>query len=202
MKLPSFSVKDAEKIFFTSDTHFHHRNIIEYCHRPFQDEFYMDEAMIENWNRVVPQDGIVFHAGDFAMTANVKWIESVVQKLNGRIYLCLGNHDYQNRFDRQVIRDLFYQTDDMYYFTVEDEDLPTKHMNFHMCHYPLLYWRRGYHMLHGHVHSGPNSTAKEVVPHHFMRYDVGVDNNDFYPISYHQLKDFFTKNTTTDVETE
>lgn len=193
---------NKDKIFFTSDHHFGHSNIIQYCHRPWEDVRAMNLELIQRWNSVVPKDGIVFHAGDFAMTSNIDYITQLLYKLNGNVYIAFGNHDYQNRFDRQVVRDLFYQTDDMYYFTVEDEDLPAKHMNFQVCHYPLMYWRRGYHMLHGHIHSGPNSTANEVVPYHFMRYDVGVDNNDFYPISYHQLKDLFAKNTTTDVKTE
>jgi len=174
-------------------THFHHKNIIEYCNRPFGDEGIMDIALITNWNKVVPKDGIVFHAGDFAMTARIDYIKSIVSQLNGKIYLTLGNHCYQNRFDRQVVRDIFYQTDDMFYLTVQDNELEGGHVNFQICHYPLLYWGRGSYMLHGHVHSGPTSTANEVVPFHPMRYDIGVDNNEFTPISYHQLKVLFTK---------
>lgn len=184
---------DKDKLFFTSDTHFHHKNIIEFCNRPFGDERIMDFALISNWNKVVPKDGIVFHAGDFAMTSRIDYIENVVSQLNGKIYLTLGNHDWQNRFDREVVRDIFHQTDDMFYLTVRDEELDGGHVNFQICHYPFLYWRRGSYMLHGHVHSGPFSTANEVVPYHSMRYDIGVDNNEFTPISYHQLKVILTK---------
>lgn len=184
---------DKDKLFFTSDTHFHHKNIIEFCNRPFGDERIMDFALISNWNKVVPKDGIVFHAGDFAMTSRIDYIESIVSQLNGKIYLTLGNHDWQNRFDRQVVRDIFHQTDDMFYLTVRDEELDGGHVNFQICHYPFLYWRRGSYMLHGHVHSGPFSTANEVVPYHSMRYDIGVDNCDFTPIPYHQLKVILTK---------
>ena len=181
-------------MFFTSDTHFNHKNIIEFCNRPFQDDFYMNESLINNWNKVVPKDGVVFHAGDFAMTARIDYIKGLVSRLNGRIYLVLGNHDYQNRFDRQVVKDIFHQVDDIFYLTVQDDELESKHVNFQICHYPLLYWRRGYFMLHGHVHSGSTSTANEVMPFHHMRYDIGVDNNNFTPISYHQLKVILTKN--------
>ena len=187
-------IVDKDKVFFTSDTHFHHKNIIKFCNRPFGDERIMDFALISNWNKVVPKDGIVFHAGDFAMTSRIDYIESIVSQLNGKIYLTLGNHDWQNRFDRQVVRDIFHQTDDMFYLTVRDEELDGGHVNFQICHYPFLYWRRGSYMLHGHVHSGPTSTANEIVPYHPMRYDIGVDNNEFTPISYHQLKVLFTKN--------
>lgn len=194
MKLPNFNISEAGKIFFTSDSHFHHNNIIKFCNRPYGDVRTMDLELITNWNRVVPKDGIVFHAGDFAMTGNIDWIKSIVSQLNGKIYLTLGNHDFGNKFDRQVIRDIFYKTDDIFYFTVMDDELEDGHANFMICHYPMLYWRRGYYMLHGHVHSGPYSTANEKVPFHPMRYDIGVDNNNFTPISYHQLKVILTKN--------
>lgn len=194
MRLPTFSAKDAEKMFFTSDTHFNHKNIIEFCNRPFQDEYYMNEALIENWNKVVPKDGIVFHAGDFIMSSNIESLKSIVERLNGRIYLTFGNHDYQNRLDREITKKLFFLTDDMFYITIEDDELESKHANFQICHFPFAFWRRGYYMLHGHIHSGPVSASKDKLVYHPMRYDVGVDNNQFTPKSYHQLKVLFTKN--------
>ena len=52
---------NPEKTFYTSDTHFCHANIIRLCNRPFKDVDYMNEKLIENWNKVVPEDGTVFH---------------------------------------------------------------------------------------------------------------------------------------------
>jgi len=154
----------------------------------------MNEALIDNWNSVVPKDGIVFHAGDFVMTARIDYIRELVERLNGKIYLILGNHDYRNRLDRQIIKDMFHQTSDMYQFTIIDDELESKHMNFIITHYPFLYWRRGYIHLHGHIHSGPNYTASEIAPYHFMRYDIGVDAWNYTPVSYQQLKVMVIKN--------
>lgn len=56
-----------------------------------------------------------------------------------------------------------------------------------------MYWRRGYYYLHGYIHSGYNSESSEQVPFHKMRYDVGVDNNDFTPIAYSELMGIFKK---------
>lgn len=83
------------KIFFTSDTHFCHKNIISYAGRPFFSTEEMDKALIENWNSVVPEDGIVFHLGDFCFGGNTQW-KTIRKKLNGKIYLILGNHDFKN----------------------------------------------------------------------------------------------------------
>ena len=48
------------KIFVTSDTHFNHKNIIEYCKRPFKDTLEMNEYIIEKWNSVVKDEDIVY----------------------------------------------------------------------------------------------------------------------------------------------
>lgn len=58
---------DGSKVYFTSDTHFYHSNIIGFCKRPFKNVEDMNETLIENWNRVVGQDDIVFHLGDFCL---------------------------------------------------------------------------------------------------------------------------------------
>lgn len=184
---------DKNKLFFTSDPHFHHTNIIEYCNRPWGDIKTHDLALIANWNEVVPSDGIVFCGGDFIWTGNIDWVKEVVDQLNGDIYLTLGNHDYQNRLDRPVFKGIFKEVGDLFYLTVEDDELESKHINFQIGHYPYMFWRRGYIHLHGHVHSGPYSTASDKVPPHPMRYDIGVDNNDYKPISYHELKVIITK---------
>jgi calcineurin-like phosphoesterase family protein len=179
---------DHNKIFFTSDTHWRHKNIIKFCNRPFSDVSIMDEAFIQNWNRTIPEDGIVFHAGDFAMTGQIDFIRYLVSRLNGSIYLIMGNHDYQNRFDRPVIKEIFGdRVMDVCELIVYDERLSNKSCNFFISHYPHLFWHRGSYHLHGHVHSGINSTANEKVPYHSMRYDIGVDNNDYNPISYNKL---------------
>ena len=86
---------DGDKVFFTSDTHFNHNNIIQYCQRPFKSSDEMNEAMIDNWNSVVGEDDTVFHLGDFCLGCAEEW-NKTLNRLNGRIYLILGNHDLKN----------------------------------------------------------------------------------------------------------
>jgi calcineurin-like phosphoesterase family protein len=183
-----------DNLFFTSDPHYFHHNIIKYCNRPFIDLEQMHENLITLWNKTVPKDGFVILAGDFAMTGNIGYIKVIREQLNGTIYKIYGNHDYQNNHDRKAIIDIFNgNVMDVAEITIEDEELEGGHINFFISHYPHLYWRRDYVHLHGHVHSGLKSNFNEMVPKHPMRYDIGVDNNNFTPVSYEELKVILTK---------
>lgn len=78
--------------FFISDTHFGHKNILEYEKdaRPFKTVEEMNECIIERWNSVVKPKDIVYHLGDFAFGKhNIR----IAERLNGDKKLILGNHD-------------------------------------------------------------------------------------------------------------
>lgn len=79
--------------YFTSDTHFSHKNILEYEkeHRPFSTIEEMNECLIERWNSVVRPKDNVYHLGDFCMGGKEN-IE-IAGRLNGLKRLILGNHD-------------------------------------------------------------------------------------------------------------
>lgn len=105
----------GQKIWITSDTHFNHVNIINYCARPFKDVEEMNNTVIDRWNGLVGKDDIVWHLGDFAM-GGAKEMGELRAQLNGKIYLIRGNHDvkpdnwYRERgfdkvYDRPVIVD-------------------------------------------------------------------------------------------------
>ena len=80
------------KIYFISDTHFNHKNIIKYCNRPFKSIDEMNEKIIDNWNKLVNKNDIVYHLGDFFLGQKSDLI-NIVSKLNGKIYLIKANHD-------------------------------------------------------------------------------------------------------------
>lgn len=80
------------KIHIISDTHFNHENIIKYCNRPFKGINEMNDVIIDNWNRIVKKDDIVYHLGDFFLGSKFD-LKNIVDRLNGTIYLIRGNHD-------------------------------------------------------------------------------------------------------------
>ena len=89
----------AAKVFFTSDTHFYHGNIIRFCNRPFKDAEMMNETIISNWNNTIGQDDIVFHLGDFCLGGSAEWTK-MLDRLNGKDISDYG----QPRFEKYTPR--------------------------------------------------------------------------------------------------
>ena len=173
---------DSSKVFFTSDVHFDHNNIIRFCDRPYNNLHEMNEELTKNWNETVPEDGIVFILGDFCFGNKHMWRKRI-DRLNGTKYLILGNHDHL----KDIPNECFESIDRMMNIEVIDGD---KTIEMILCHYPLLTWakiRYGTLQLFGHIHSNPNKQSLFYYIRSKNQYDVGVDNNDYRPISYSTL---------------
>ena len=187
-QLIKFSTKD-QNIFFTSDTHFWHTNIIKFCDRPFRSVEEMNDAIIDNWNRVVGENDIVFHLGDFCFCGSDKFKE-IIEKLNGHIYLVVGNHDWKtiNDWSASKFEGVYQQLS----ISIDGQKI-------YLNHYPFLCYAGTYRknkdaiwQLFGHVHSShtnkiglDNDRLSMLFP---TQYDVGVDNNDYTPVSFEQVK--------------
>lgn len=83
---------DSEQVWFSSDQHFGHANIITYTGRPFQGWWEMDEWLVTTWNETVPVDADVWVLGDICMGKLGRSLQ-LVSRLNGRLHLVSGNHD-------------------------------------------------------------------------------------------------------------
>lgn len=79
-------------IWFSSDPHFGHYNIIEYTNRPFATFTEMDEAIIKQYNHYVRPDDTFYIMGDIGL-GNYEYIKSIISRINGNKILVLGNHD-------------------------------------------------------------------------------------------------------------
>jgi calcineurin-like phosphoesterase family protein len=156
--------------FFTSDTHFGHRNILAYCHRPFESIEGHDDVLIENINRTVMPLDDLFHLGDFAFGGGKP--EHFIEQINCKnIHLIMGNHDPHKHDGSPTTKLLecgFATVRSLATVVLEGDDANIKAQ---LCHYPIESWRskaHGYLHLHGHTHGLLGSPDT-------WRMDVGVD---------------------------
>lgn len=167
-------------IYFTSDTHYYHANIIKYCNRPFTDRLHMNEVLIERWNERVKPEDTVYHLGDVGFCKDVE-LYKILSQLNGKKILIIGNHDRVIQKHRaSLFNGEFEAIHDKWMF--HDPSL-SKHQNVLLCHYPKYdaeFLRRGGWMLHGHNHGMGH-------PKPYRMLDVGVDVHDFRPISLEEV---------------
>ena len=176
-------------IFFTSDTHFGHKHILEFCHRPFKSIEEHDKILIDNWNSVIGPDDTVFHLGDFGFGGYPFWA-SIRAQLNGHIILVIGNHDWKNLTANSRL--LFDEC-------VSQARILIGNREVYLNHFPYLCFshqnpkNENYSIqLFGHVHSGPLSDGSDISRLEYCfptQYDVGVDNNNFKPISWLEVKE-------------
>lgn len=184
---------NPDKVFFTSDTHFGHKAIMDYCKRPFSSVDEMNKMLVSNWNEVVSEGCTVFHLGDFAFGGLPFW-EDIRSRLKGRIILIKGNHDgRQNLQNINRLQELFDIIELEMVINLDGHPII-------LNHYPLLCYSGSFNhsvwALHGHVHEGPNSFGLDTprLAYRFpTQYDVGVDNNNYYPISYNQVKQIINR---------
>ncbi len=184
---------NKDKLFFTADTHFFHTNIIKYCERPFENITEMNNTIIERWNKKVPKDAVVFHLGDFSLTAHPKALDELIDSLNGTIYLIIGNHE-RDALRTEYVRNNWKGVYDIAEIYVKDDEITYGEQHLVMCHYPMLTWNashRGSWQLFGHVHGGLSN--KGVIKHSVTQMDVGVDCHNFTPLSYQEVKEIITK---------
>ncbi len=161
-------------VWFTSDTHFGHANIIKYCNRPFSSIEEMNSKLIETWNSLIKKEDQVYHMGDFCFL-RPELAAKLASSLNGQKHLIKGNHDKGESL--RAISQFFIWTKDYFELYLDNKTIV-------LSHFPFTRWNKSHHgswHLHGHCHG----TLKEIVKN---RLDVGVDCFNYAPVSYDMIK--------------
>jgi calcineurin-like phosphoesterase family protein len=151
-------------IWFTSDTHFGHKNIIKYCNRPFKDVEQMNRTLIENWNARVAEGDTVYFLGDFCFGNH----EVYEAELNGNIMFIKGSHDpwlkqYPYLFPLKT--------------KIDGEDKLIV-----LCHYAMRSWEKSHYgswHLFGHHHG-------RLAPYG-LSFEVGVECWNYAPVSLEKI---------------
>jgi calcineurin-like phosphoesterase family protein len=173
-----------DKVWFTSDLHFWHKNICKYCNRPYETIEEMNQGIIDNWNSIVKEDDTVFVLGDLGF-CGIEKLRPLMSQLKGRIILIQGNHDSDYVISTLYHEKIINNFDRLMSITIiGDEECPNQELT--LCHFPMIDWynkEKGSWMIHGHQHQLPKTPSCSAA-----HYDVGVDKNNWTPISFEQLK--------------
>ena len=159
--------------FFTSDLHFHHRNIIQYSNRPWTFEEQTDE-LIRRWNSKVGIMDDVYHAGDFSFAGPKKEQEvvDIINQLNGRIHFILGNHDNRTLWGRIADRGIPHVE-----WIKDYAEIKINRRKVVLCHYSMRVWNNMHHgsyMLYGHSHGSLPGIGKSM--------DIGIDAHENFEV--------------------
>lgn len=165
-------------IWFTSDWHLDHANIIRYCDRPFKSVARMNNKILYNYKDVVAEDDIVYFVGDLCMRGadNLNFYINTFGKLPGQKHLILGNHDRMSPF----------KYEDAGFMTVHTA-LHLELLDLYLVHDPAkTLVRRDKDWVCGHVH---NLFGKLIRPNVI---NVSVDVWDFKPASFDEVNELLT----------
>ena len=157
--------------YIISDQHWGHNNIrFLSAHRDFESLSHMNEHMVLAWNQRVSPGDTVYQLGDLFW--NTDTARAILPRLNGKIKLIEGNHDY------------WLDDIDIILGSEKIELLPPiVRLNFNktkiwLCHYPLRVWEgnfRGAMHVYGHCHGTIESDR-------LMRsMDMSVDVAGYWP---------------------
>ena len=167
-------------IYFTSDLHLGHKNIIHLCDRPFSSIEEMDAVLVKNWNHRVRPNDTVYILGDL-MFRNERPPEDYLRQLKGKKHLIIGNHDrtWINKCDLS----LFFESVTNLNFISDG-----KHQIV-LCHYPMMTWphiTKSF-MVFGHIHNNTDAEYWPLIAKTDRMLNAGVDLNGFVPVSFDEM---------------
>lgn len=173
-------------VWFTSDTHFGHENVLGFTGRPWEALADMEDALVDGINaRVAPSDDL-YILGDFSYKTTAEEARRVRRRVAcRRVHLVPGNHDKD-----------WSQPEVAGTFVVEPPvcQLKLGGRRLVLCHYPLEDWPHMSHgavHLHGHIHSQGSDYNELNRMQGIYRYDVGVDANGYAPVSLEAVLAWF-----------
>ena len=175
-------------IWFVSDTHFGHKNILNHANRPFITVDEMNHVLVNNWNNCVSKNDIVWHLGDFSFQNKIQF-DDLLSNLNGEIHVVLGNHDKTISQNKR-----FFLESGKLRSVQNYAELKIDNNFFVLNHYGQRVWNRHHYgsiHLYGHSHGSLPPVGLSV--------DVGVDckeiTEEYRPISLDEVLSYMKNKT-------
>lgn len=195
-----------KQIFFTSDWHIGHANVIKFDNRPFNDLEHMHKQLIINYNKQVKDGGVCYFLGDINI-GSAEIGRSVISQLNGTKILILGNHDKGSESSYNLGFDVVLNSAS---FVLQNQRVTMSHCplkgvfredmteyshkgnNWHGEFKNLNYTveNEGQFHLHGHIHSPNGGKSKRILGRQF---DVGVSANNYRPVHLNEIESWIMK---------
>jgi len=162
-------IEEMQSIHFVADLHYCHPKIVDICNRPVLKENHDEWIINEVINKWVKKKDTLFLLGDVSFAKREK-SEVFLDKLHGKKFLILGNHD--KNIDKST---RFLQVTQ-----IKDFKFKRRNIFIHivLCHYPISSWNRKAHgswHLYGHVHGRFKEPG--------LAFDVGIDNQELRDIT-------------------
>jgi calcineurin-like phosphoesterase family protein len=197
-------------IFFTSDTHYHHKNIVRGCSeweganeqntRDFDTLEEHDEILVQNINKTVKENDILYHLGDWSFGGLQQIWEFRKRILCKNIHLVLGNHDHHIANNREIT---LYTGDycQTLFKSVNQYIMNKKIGGQEMClsHFAQRVWDKSHHgnwNLYGHSHNTLPEYQLDIYRNdewcinYYRCMDVGVDTHpEFRPYHFDEIAD-------------
>lgn len=184
-------VGNGSNVFFISDFHLYHKNVIGFDNRPFRDENgepdvnKMHRTIITNWNEVVGDNDVVFYLGDLCF-GRPEWANNIIYALKGKIHFIMGNHDKYN----DIVNSKRFETiNDYVDLNILNSDVD-RNLHFALMHYPIFSWNRQHHgsfMIHGHSHGNLHHGETADFYNGRKVMDVGCNLINYTPITYKEV---------------
>jgi calcineurin-like phosphoesterase family protein len=197
-------------IYFWSDLHIGHENVLQFDNRPFRDLDHMHEVLVNNYNSTVPENGICYFLGDIGL-GKTDLLKNVISQMHGTKICILGNHDKGVEAMLKIGFDV----------VLYGATLQIAGQRVTLSHCPLLgvyredtanmkgsageeNWHgesrlkqrifttkdEGQFHLHGHIHSPNGGKSQKILG---KQYDVGVAANGYKPISISVIESWIAR---------
>jgi len=161
------------KIWITTDTHFLHRKIVEYCYRP--ENF---DELIWKGLELVKEDDLLIHLGDICIGGD-RLVHEKLRSFKFKKILVKGNHDKNsNSWYLRNGWDFVCNTFSDYYFgkNVLFSHIPHKDIGYDVN-------------IHGHCHNKPREHDPEMNSKQIL---IAIENTKYRPVLLDTIiKNFF-----------
>ena len=172
----------SKNIWFTSDLHLGHKNILKLSNRPFGEIEHHDDTIINNFNKVVKNEDIVYILGDISFNQSYNSYKQIFTRLNGKKYIIIGNHDNKQNLIR-------CQKEGLVISVCESKTIQIGSDRIFLSHYPHREWSgyyNGAYHLYGHCHCNLDDYKQST--------DIGIDVWEYAPVSWSEIKEYIDKN--------